>query len=263
MSFSSKLSTVVDEVIQTFISKVADKYKIDKKELNTLWTTGRSDVQREIPAVAVAVAVGVVESKIDLDVLLKCNKAELVALCKIHGCKCSGTKDQLIAILVKKDNMPKDEVKEVKEVKKKKSVKKKSVKKKSVKKKSVKKKSKAVSSIESKLIANISDQVIKRNGFDRYEHSETGLVFENNESRTVIGVQMDDGSIRQLNDNDIDQCNAFKFKYKLPNNLDAKDKKDKKEEKEEEEEEEEEEELVSEEELDQGDITEDDNYVSD
>jgi len=62
--------------------------------------------------------------------------------------------------------------------------------------------------------------VIKRNVFDNFEHSDTGLVF-NNKTKLVIGKQLENGEIdRHLTEKDIDNCHHYKFKYVLPENLD-------------------------------------------
>ena len=65
-----------------------------------------------------------------------------------------------------------------------------------------------------KLTANIPNILIRRNKFNNYEHPESGLVFDNQE-KIVIGKQNDDGNIDDLTEEDIDKCNAFKFRYKI------------------------------------------------
>ncbi len=59
---------------------------------------------------------------------------------------------------------------------------------------------------------------IQLNQFGNREHQPTRLVFS--EDKTVVGYQQDDGSIGELNDEMIEKCNQYKFKYKLPSNLD-------------------------------------------
>jgi hypothetical protein len=72
-----------------------------------------------------------------------------------------------------------------------------------------------------KLTANIPQVLITRNSFGRYEHAETALIFDS-ASRVVIGKQLPDGTVDHLTEDDIDMCNAFKFQYELPTNLDHK-----------------------------------------
>ena len=119
-------------------------------------------------------------------------------MCKARGHKCSGTKSVLLGRLLNKEEAP---------AKKKTS--------------SKEKKHPEKTPVAKKLSANIPNILIRRNQFNNYEHPETGLVFDNKD-RVVIGKQNDDGTIDDLTEEDIDQCNAFKFKYKIPVNLDHK-----------------------------------------
>jgi len=192
MSLSLTLTETIDKVIETFIEKVSEQYSLEKKELRYLWdgkevktTTKKSPVSKAV------------SDEVDPESLLKCNKAELVAMCKAHGHKCSGTKSVLMSRLLGKEAP----------TKKKTSPK--------------KKKQPEKTPIAKKLSANIPNILIRRNQFNNYEHPETGLVFDNKD-RIVIGKQNDDGTVDDLTEEDIDQCNGFKFKYKLPVNLDHK-----------------------------------------
>jgi hypothetical protein len=220
------LSLTLTEIIKTFINKVSDKYDIDKTELEGLWEGEELKSSNQVS---------------------KPNKAELIALCKTHGKKCSGTKSILVNRLLGKDET--DE---------------------SVKIKTKITKQEVVKDVPviKKLTANIPNILIRRNKFNNYEHPETSLIFDN-ETKLVIGKQKDDGTIDQLTEDDIDQCNAFKFKFKIPRDLDQKlnlgdVKVDELSEDEEKELVEEEDELVEEEELVEEDLDEDEfeEYVS-
>jgi len=243
------LSLTLTEIIKTFINKVSDKYDIDKTELEGLWEGEELKSNNQVSKPKKIVKELKESTKIDLepDVLLKCNKAELIALCKTHGKKCSGTKSILVNRLLGKDEA--DE---------------------SVKIKTKITKQEVVKDVPviKKLTANIPNILIRRNKFNNYEHPETSLIFDN-ETKLVIGKQKDDGTIDQLTEDDIDQCNAFKFKFKIPRDLDQKlnlgdIKVDELSEDEEEELVEEEDELVEEEELVEEDLDEDEfeEYVS-
>lgn len=210
MSLSLTLKEAIDEVLQTFISKVATEYKLDTNELQSLWS-GESITSK--PTVKkVSSQPKESESKspakeIDPEILLKCNKAELVALCKSHGHKCSGTKTILMNRLLGKEDNTENTPKESSKPK--------------AKSKAVKQAAVAATPIAQKLTANIPNILIRRNKFNNYEHPETGLVFDN-ETKVVYGKQNDNGTVDPLTDDDIDQCNAFKFKFKIPTNLDQK-----------------------------------------
>ena len=198
MSLNGVLEEAIEKVIQTFISNVSTKYNLDNDELNAIWTGNNK--QSNTPKV-----VSFHEVDVSPDFLLKCNKAELTALCKQKGCKCSGTKTDLMSRLLGKEDTKKAE-----DTKKPKTTSKKST-------------PREISPIEKKLVANIPNILVKRNKYNNYEHPETGLVF-NNETKTVIGKQNKNGSVDDLSEDDIDQCNAFKFKFQIPTNLDSKSK---------------------------------------
>ena len=198
MSLNIVLQEAIEKVIQTFISNVSTKYNLDNDELNAIWTGNNK--QSNTPKV-----VSFSEVDVSPDFLLKCNKAELTALCKQKGCKCSGTKTDLISRLLGKEDDKKPE-----DNKKPKTTSKKIT-------------PREISPIEKKLVANIPNILVKRNKYNNYEHPETGLVFDN-ETKTVIGKQNKNGSVDDLSEDDIDQCNAFKFKFQIPSNLDNKSK---------------------------------------
>ena len=69
-----------------------------------------------------------------------------------------------------------------------------------------------------KIQTSITNIVIKKNKFGNYEHSPTKLVF-NKTTKTVVGKQMDNGDIIELTESDIDLCNEYKFKFKIPDKL--------------------------------------------
>jgi hypothetical protein len=235
MSLNGVLQEAIEKVIQTFISNVSTKYNLDNDELNAIWTGNNK--QSNTPKV-----VSFPEVDVSPDFLLKCNKAELTALCKQKGCKCSGTKTDLISRLLGKEDTKKAE-----DTKKPKTTSKKST-------------PREISPIEKKLVANIPNILVKRNKYNNYEHPETGLVF-NNETKTVIGKQNKNGSVDDLSEDDIDQCNAFKFKFEIPTNLDSKSKLIDVKIEELDEDEDDDDELEVEEELNEEDLNEDDENV--
>jgi hypothetical protein len=251
MSLNQTLTETIDEVIQTFITKVSTKYNIDNNELKNIWD-GDTILSKKVTTPATPDKVDSNMKEIDHEVLLKCNKAELVAMCKTHGHKCSGTKSSLMnRLLGKNENeSPKTVIKKTK---------------------SSQQAAVKATPVVKKLTANIPNILIRRNQYNNYEHPESGLIF-NNDSKIVIGKQNDDGSIDTLTEEDIDQCNAFKFKFEIPVDLDSKStlldvKIDELEEEDEEEELELEEEEVEEEEeeleLEEEELIEEDDLLGD
>ena len=68
----------------------------------------------------------------------------------------------------------------------------------------------------------ISSIQIKKNEHGNYEHPETKLIFDR-ESKQVIGKQQQDGTISKLTEQDIQQCDQFKFTYIMPETISNQD----------------------------------------
>ena len=155
--------------------KEVEKKEVEKKEVE------KKEVEKK-------------EVELDPEKILKANKQELVAMCKMKGLKCSGTKNELISRLVSKP----------------------------VAQKSQKKKKEVITPLVIKKInASIPAIQIKKNKFGNYEHSDTELIFDKH-SKKVIGKQHSDGQLIELSHSDIDLCNKYKFSYNLPENLNKK-----------------------------------------
>jgi hypothetical protein len=129
----------------------------------------------------------------------KMKKPELIDICKQYGYDTSGTKPDIIDNIMNKKQATEKPVKQV-----------------------VAKKAAVVvpphKDILAKLKASIPPVLIKRNEHDNFEHSETHFVF-NQKTTEVIGVQLDDGTVRALIRDDIEICNKYNFKYVVPFNL--------------------------------------------
>jgi hypothetical protein len=133
-------------------------------------------------------------------------------LCKTHGYKSTGTKDVLISRLLGKTD---EEIKETLAAKES-STKKPGSDPKKPSSKQLKKIE--TSKVVEKLTVNVPSIILRKNRFNNYEHAETGFIFDKN--KLVIGKQNDDGTVDNLTEEDIDRCNAYKFKLELPENLD-------------------------------------------
>jgi len=211
MSLSQTLTKNIENAIQSYIETIAEKYDLNKEELVSLWSGSESKPKNTKPKTAVET---IDMDDVSLERLHKCNKAELVALCKSKSLKCTGTKEQLMDRLLGKD--PSSE-------KPKKEDKGKAKDEPEAKPKVTKKADRAGASADviKKLTADIPVIPIRRNAHGNLEHPETGLVFDR-KTETVIGKQEDDGKVSELTDEDIEACKRFKFKYNIPNNLDKK-----------------------------------------
>lgn len=61
---------------------------------------------------------------------------------------------------------------------------------------------------------------VSRNQFGKYEHTPTGLVFDEI-SRKVIGRQLPTGQIGSLRTQDLEQCLELQFNYILPETIES------------------------------------------
>lgn len=203
MSLSQTLAKNIETAVESYVETIAEKYKLDKDELLSLWSSKTRP--KKVASKAKTAVEEIDMDDISLERLHKCNKAELVALCKSKGCKCTGTKEVLIDRLLGKEEStaPKTEKKTAEKPK---------------------KSDRATGSADviKKLTADVPVVPVRRNAHGNFEHPETGLVFDR-KTETVIGKQEDDGTVAPLTDDDIEACKRFKFKYNIPDNLDKKD----------------------------------------
>ena len=194
MTLSLNVRQAVDGVVGTFIEQIAAKYDIDSDELHSLWNGESSKgVTNVAPVEPPTKSCGAREE------LMRCKKVELQVLCKEKGLKCTGTKKDLVDLLLDTPSTAPAKG--------------------PAKKEPVKKPQPSL--VAAKLTANVPTIAIRRNQFSNYEHPETSLVFDK-KTKKVIGQQNDDGTIEDLNTQLIELCNKHKFDYELPEDLDKK-----------------------------------------
>jgi len=208
MSFSERLTNSINTTVLNFIDVISTKYSLDKHEVVSLWTNGNTS-SSNLPKPRLDT---VDMTDFSLERLLKATKPELVALCKAKGEKTTGTKEVLISRLTGKQKTESSDSKSTLSLLNKGSVK-------EEKKAVPKKEEKKQPSLLQKITNSIPAIAIRRNKFGNFEHLESHLVLDK-ESETVYGKQQHDGSVSTLTDEDIDVCKKYKFKYKIPNNLD-------------------------------------------
>lgn len=183
MSLNQKISSLIENHIDSFIKQISNSHGIDKDELWELW----SGEKKNKPP----------ESSLNPTELNKLLLSDIKVMCKERGIKSSGTKKILISLLCGED--PSDSEPNV-----------------------VKNKPKTKENTEPPVLKKISASIpvisIHRNKFGNSEHSETSFVFD--KTKKVYGKQNSDGTIDELTEEDIDICNKYKFSYVLPSNLD-------------------------------------------
>ena len=59
---------------------------------------------------------------------------------------------------------------------------------------------------------------LKKNAFGYFEHADTKFVFDRI-TNTVLGKQNVTGDVDPLTEEDIELCNKYNFKFKIPENL--------------------------------------------
>ena len=192
MSYGQEANQAVNNVIQRFIEQLAKKYNLDKKELYTIWD-GNTDIGKVVEPEKK-------EEDEDVARLMKCSATELKNLCKKQGHKCSGNKSMLVARLLNKEVVsPKNTIS-----------------------KATQKQAKP-DNIVKQIQKKVPTIQLRRNKYGNFEHPETTFVFTvKGNDKEVIGKQQydDEGTILELNTDDIELCNKFKFHYVLPDNLD-------------------------------------------
>ena len=198
-SLSDSIFKAVDDIINVFITKVSDKYKIDENELFDMWKNGTST-----NSIIISPVVKDVKAKVSnadsgkKNVLSKLSKSELVTMCKSKGLKVSGTKEGIIERILENETV---------------NI--------STPTKTSPKKAGGSPQIVKKLAEKIPVITITKNNFGNFEHDETGFVFDN-KTQKVYGKQNKNGTISSLQHSDIDLCNKFKFDFVIPNNLNSK-----------------------------------------
>jgi len=183
MSFNIALINAIDTIIGSYISKISDKYNIDKTELQHIWNNKNTDSESKSE-----VKPKTYSSNLDKDRLQKLTKNELVDICKEKKIKHTGTKPEIIDRLLENKN------------------------------KVVVEKPKSISE---KIQTTLETIQIRKNKFGNYEHFETRIVFDKN-NQNAIGTQNTNGKIDTLTQEDIEQCKKYKFKFQLPSNITSK-----------------------------------------
>jgi hypothetical protein len=216
MSFLQQIETILNSEIENFIVTIAEKFKLDQKEITDIWN--KKNFLNVKPGVATKSNVTTSTKTVSLvssptpiktdSTLMKLSKSELVELCKSKGLKVSGSKQELVdRILTADENKKNDKSEKITSH--------------LTKSTPTKKVSTNSPPVIKKLVEKIPSISIKRNKHDNYEHEETGFVF-NNKTQKVYGRQLHDGSVAELTPEDIDICNKYKFSYYIPDNLDKK-----------------------------------------
>ncbi len=199
----------IENFFDNFIDKISETYKINKKDLEKLLSEEEKTSLQKTKTISKVKSSTMIDTEdFSIQRLVKCSKAELTALCKKKGVKCSGTKDELIA------RLSEQEVPE--EFKSKRTKKSPSEKKKDS---SLSKKEEKIP-VLNKLKQSFDIIQLRENKFGNLVHPATDLVFDKID-RIVIGKQQDNSEISELTEEDIETCKRYKFHFRVPDNLDT------------------------------------------
>jgi len=214
MQFNTEIAAIFDkymqEKIKGYIHHLGEKQDMDVSVLSIAWQEF-TNVTPAATAAAMTTEVknaGTKESPSPPPAptqqqIMNANASELKAMCKALKLPCGGKKQDLMDRILSNHTKEgvsdtssgnKDAVKEVK-----------------------KPKGKKRSPNRMPSIPTSSIQITK-NVHGNYEHADTKLVF-NKDTKTVIGKQHEDGSVLNLTDTDIQQCDQFKFAYIIPEKI--------------------------------------------
>ena len=97
MSLSQRVHNTIDEAIRGFIQEIANKYGIEKEELLSMWSGSTPTGVSKVAAVATQASEANAGARTEL---MKMKKPELQTLCKEKGLKHTGTKPELVALLL-------------------------------------------------------------------------------------------------------------------------------------------------------------------
>jgi hypothetical protein len=215
MSFGSNLNDSIQSVVQKYLTRISNEYKIPLDELSKLWKNEEPKREAKVtfnmsenksishepkakPKTKAKPKVDEVSTREDghtLTSLKKILKKGLIEMCKKEKLRHTGGKEELLCrllgtVYVKKEKVNKNESREERR------------------------------DVISKLIKSKKNTAIRKNAHNNYEHIATGLVFDR-VSKEVYARQGDDGTLIGLTEDDIDECNRYKFQFRLPDNLDT------------------------------------------
>jgi len=211
MTYQSAIVTAIESAVHSFIHCVSDKFGVDENELMNMWSSSASATSKKSkepetvkePNKKTSGKTALTEisgNDMSAGVLSTMKKDELVALAKARGLSHTGTKDVIISRLTgigkEKSVPPADKVPT--------------------------KKSEGKVAKATPIIKQSPEIRIGQNKFKNYEHTESGLVFDNINGK-VVGKQNPDGTLSTLSDADIEQCKKYGFTFIMPSNLNKKD----------------------------------------
>lgn len=232
MSFNTKLQNALDSTLEEYMKKVASTYSIEYSALKELWNGSSGSLQSG--TVNTVSDCGMNKESLSMENLIPLKKDKLQLLCRERGLKTSGTKDSLMALLVKWSKQPCVDTERKTTItnangsstlhSSKVNSSQKIVEKKPVTQLSSSKKNGPKPVIRN-LLSKAPVMAVVSNTFGNLEHSETGLVFDR-KTKKVVGKQNTSGTVDDLTKEDIQTCKEYNFTWEQPENIDSGDTQD-------------------------------------
>lgn len=204
MSLNEQINQVVNKAINEYIHRLSTEFSLPEESLLLLWDK-HATLQQTQPAPAPKKTKSV-QTKLkpstddEASHLLKMSKAELVELCRTKNFPVTGSKECLMNRLLGKQEAVSTT--------------------KSGSSKASKKTPEKPAIIKSVIKQHVSNIDIKRNKYNRYEHMETKLLFDEATQKVYGKQNYQTGEIERLTSDDIQTCQMYKFPFVMPENLD-------------------------------------------
>ena len=176
-------------IIKEYVKLLIQEYEFEEETLLKVWTDAHPSEEK-------------VEEKLSdkYSALKKKKNSELQEMCRQKGYKVNGTKLVLIDRLLGKELPPAVTITKTKSSK--------------------KTNKKTISDVLQKIVHNSNVVNIRRNLFNNYEHAETSFIFDES-THSVVGKQINDGTIRSLTAKDIETCKEYNFKFNIPDTIET------------------------------------------
>jgi len=199
-NLNDHINEIVNKTVDLYLDQISNLYNIPKEKLLSVWND-------EKPAQKKSVSPEILAAHLATQ-----TKLSLIDMCKARGLRTTGAKVDLIERVIEFDTGKKPTPASTSPVSPKPKINSPKFKTPDI----------AKTQVVKKLIKpHVPVIEFRRNKFNKYEHSETGLVLDQ-ASQKIIGRQNHEtGELKTLTPDDIDKCKMYKFSYIIPDNLDT------------------------------------------
>jgi hypothetical protein len=216
-SIETQISKIINQKIVEFISQISDKTSMEESELLEMWSNidGGNKLKPKVKKAdskADSSECPEFDPNMPAQDLLKYKKDVLQHWCRLNNKRTTGTKQQLVEILLNKDI---DELSD--------SDQKKITKKPAKPATNGKKTDKGLKTPAGKLVAKQASNTLtlRKNAAGLFVDSKSGFVFNSKTHEAYGKIDSDQKTVHDLTEKDIEFCKVNKWKYVIPTNLDS------------------------------------------